>query len=366
MEDNNAIDSWDISNKKCPSCKQYLLKQVVGTETVQNQSILGLTRNKQMKQYFCQNEKCTGFNTSDSVNKRPFIATTSDNSCKVQVNQSGLPYFKVMVLGRSGVGKTSLILRWQNKSSNAIDTVMPSIAVDFVPLTCERFNTSFKLKIWDTAGQEVYGSITSLYLRDVHLAILVYSVNDVRSFNAIPGYCNELRQLSPKSMIVIVAGKTDLRINSSKGFVSKQEGIQLAESVNADCFYEVSSKTGASLEELFRVVEDKIYYQLIPDASPSPITSKIKKKDNINIKKTKDLVDNSELLDLKAKNDELQKQLDAALAQLNKKAEPFVDADVDSRVEFHRHDYVELSQANVATKDNRVKPDHSNGCCTIM
>lgn len=95
--------------------------------------------------------------------------------------------FKVVIVGDSGVGKTSLILRAVN---NEFDTTyMPSTKVD----SCDYYIRIFfpsekpivKLTIWDTAGQEMFKAITKDRYRDADAIVIVYDVNNRESFDHI-------------------------------------------------------------------------------------------------------------------------------------------------------------------------------------
>ena len=71
--------------------------------------------------------------------------------------------FKVLLIGNSGVGKSSLLLRFADDVFT--DNFMPTIGVDFKIRTIEVDGKTIKLQIWDTAGQERFRTLTSSYYR---------------------------------------------------------------------------------------------------------------------------------------------------------------------------------------------------------
>ena len=88
--------------------------------------------------------------------------------------------FKLLIIGDSGVGKSSLLVRFADNtfSGNYITT----IGVDFKIRTIEINGERVKLQIWDTAGQERFRTITSTYYRGTHGVIVVYDVTSGDSF----------------------------------------------------------------------------------------------------------------------------------------------------------------------------------------
>ena len=154
--------------------------------------------------------------------------------------------FKVILIGDSGVGKTSLLNRYMDKEfSNNIpctisaDFKIKSIQID--PLT------SAQITIWDTCGQEKYRSITKQYFKDAHGIILVFDVSDRRSFADLNNWLDEIKNNSTKddASIVLVGNKIDLE---ESRVVSYDEGNELA-ITNGLIFEETSAKSGQGIEE---------------------------------------------------------------------------------------------------------------------
>ena len=98
--------------------------------------------------------------------------------------------FKVLLIGNSSVGKSSLLLRFVDNQWN--DLFVPTIGVDFKIRTMEIDNKNVKLQIWDTAGQERFKNITASYYRGAHGIFVVYDISDNESFKNINNWMNEI------------------------------------------------------------------------------------------------------------------------------------------------------------------------------
>ena len=88
--------------------------------------------------------------------------------------------FKIVLVGDSGVGKSSLVLKYTDDVYN--DNFISTIGVDFKIHTININGKQVKLQIWDTAGQERFKSITASYYKGAHCIIFVYDITDSQSF----------------------------------------------------------------------------------------------------------------------------------------------------------------------------------------
>ena len=91
--------------------------------------------------------------------------------------------YKVVLIGNSGVGKTSLLLRFSDDVFNA--SPLTTIGVDFKMKTLKVDDKVVKMQIWDTAGQERFRSISQSYFRNSHGCIAVYDITSRASFEAL-------------------------------------------------------------------------------------------------------------------------------------------------------------------------------------
>ena len=116
--------------------------------------------------------------------------------------------FKIVVLGDSGVGKTSFIYKLNNDDFSKKGS---TIGVDFSVHCVEIENTLIKLQIWDTAGQEQFKSITKSYFRNVAGALLFFDISNNQSYKNLSHWIDELLNHDVvEESIFIIANKTDL------------------------------------------------------------------------------------------------------------------------------------------------------------
>ena len=109
---------------------------------------------------------------------------------------------KVVLLGESGVGKTSIISRFINNffAENVISTTGASYAGK--TMTFDEFGgKKIRFEIWDTAGQEQYRSLTKIFYKDAAAAILVYDITRKGSFYALKNYWyDQVKDTAPKNI----------------------------------------------------------------------------------------------------------------------------------------------------------------------
>ena len=168
------------------------------------------------------------------------------------------PPLKLLLVGDSGTGKSSLLLRFTEDRFLGEDVHMATIGVDFKVKRVDVDGRRIKLTIWDTAGQERFRTLTASYYRGAHGIIIVYVVNSRESFDDVRNiWLRELTNYADlkRSIVMVVGNKTDKKERQ----VSVAEGQQLARDLQA-LFMEASAKTKvgvqAAFEELVRKVLD--------------------------------------------------------------------------------------------------------------
>ena len=106
-----------------------------------------------------------------------------------------------------------------------------------------------KLQIWDTCGQEFYRSLVSSFYRNTSLAIIVYAINNQKSFDDLDLWIKDLKSnSSPDIKIFLIGNKADL---SEERVISKEMAEKIKEDYELDYFMETSAKTGLNIQELF-------------------------------------------------------------------------------------------------------------------
>ena len=156
--------------------------------------------------------------------------------------------FKVVLVGETGVGKTSII-------SQFIDQVFEE---ELQTSTGGSFSSkeiffdngkSLKLEIWDTAGQERYRSLTKIFYKNSSCAILVYDITKKQTFDELKNYwIGQIKESAPKDiMLAIVGNKEDLL---DKEQVDENEARDFAKENNA-LFFSTSAKNSNAINQLF-------------------------------------------------------------------------------------------------------------------
>ncbi|XP_042576184.1 ras-related protein Rab-35-like [Cyprinus carpio] len=154
--------------------------------------------------------------------------------------------FKLLIIGDSNVGKSSLLLRFADNSFSG--SYITTIGVDFKIRTVEIDGRKrVKLQIWDTAGQERFRTITSTYYRNTHGVIIVYDVTNPESFVNVKRWLNEISQNCDNVCKITVGNKND---DPSKKLVDTQDAQRFGESVGVR-FFETSAKENINVEEMF-------------------------------------------------------------------------------------------------------------------
>ena len=157
---------------------------------------------------------------------------------------------KVVLIGESGSGKTSIIQQFAYKifdpnCATSISSQYVSKVISFSDL-----RKSLRIEIWDTAGQERYRSMAKLFYQDAKIIIFVYDVTSKSSFDELINYwIPEVQNtINTKEVIFgLVANKSDLYEIEC---ITSEQGIKLADEINA-IFQKTSAKLGLGISLLF-------------------------------------------------------------------------------------------------------------------
>ena len=201
---------------------------------------------------------------------------------------------KVVLIGESAVGKTSLISQFIDQVFQ--DDQQSTIGGTFSTKIIKCGNGKIlKLEIWDTAGQERYRSVTKLFYKDANAALLVYDISNKYTFEELQNYwIDQVRDSAPKDIILaIVANKSDL-IESEQ--VDEAMAREFAKD-NGALFALTSAKTTSGVESLFLDIAKKY----TGTDSASTIESENKKEEEEYRKIRKDSVKITKQSQVKAK-----------------------------------------------------------------
>jgi len=171
------------------------------------------------------------------------------------MEESEPPLYKILLLGDSTVGKTCFLLRYMDDSF--LDLHMATIGLDYRLKTMILEDQKIvKVQLWDTAGQDKFRAITRNYYKGASGIILLFDVTNIKSFENIKKWINEIKEeISEKVSIILIGNKID---NSNERKISKEQGEKLASEIGVK-FFETSAKTGEGINECVFYLVKKIF-----------------------------------------------------------------------------------------------------------
>jgi small GTP-binding protein len=170
--------------------------------------------------------------------------------------------FKIILLGDTHVGKTSIVSQFVNKDYNKYEE--PTIGVDF-KVNCKTIHDKkVKLYLWDTAGQEKFHSIIQSYYKNVGGGVVVYDVTNTQSYNNVIRWIKEIRKYNIyenniEIPILIFGNKSDLILNRK---ITTEMGQSLADKYNV-IFYEGNVKNNKNIDLIFEKLGEKMFSTFI-------------------------------------------------------------------------------------------------------
>ena len=193
---------------------------------------------------------------------------------------------KIILVGDSGVGKTSIINRFALDEFD--EDYYPTIASNFTEVKLVINNKNFILNIWDTAGQEKYRSVNKLFVKGSKIVILVYDISSKKSFEELNYWFNFIKiELGTYYYMGLIGNKLD-KITEEE--VSIEEGQKLAESCGA-YFSLLSAKDDKEgVDNYFKELVKKylksyVYEYVLIDEKNKKSVFLTKQSDNNNIDK---------------------------------------------------------------------------------
>jgi len=174
-------------------------------------------------------------------------------------SQRGYNYLvKLLLIGDSAVGKSSLLLRFSDASFSS--SFITTIGIDFQIKSIEIDGLKVKLQIWDTAGQERFKTITTAYYRGAMGILLVYDVSSRATFDHVKDWIRQIEQHAEENVNKILVGnKSDVPAEMRQ--VTYEEGKALAAEYNLP-FYETSAKADLEVTEAFEGITKDVVDRL--------------------------------------------------------------------------------------------------------
>ncbi|UYV61618.1 RAB18 [Cordylochernes scorpioides] len=171
-----------------------------------------------------------------------------------------LTTLKLLIIGESDVGKSSLLLRFTNDTFEH-GTMSATIGVDFKVKTLTIDSSKVKLAIWDTAGSERFRTLTPSYYRGAHGAILVYDVTNRNSFAKLDQWLSELETYTTRLGLVMMLVGNKIDKSPEERQVSKEEALRYARK-HSMLFIEASAKTRDGVETAFQELVEQNFEDL--------------------------------------------------------------------------------------------------------
>lgn len=193
----------------------------------------------------------------------------------MEYEEGDVPIFKVIVLGDSSVGKTSILATLSGKPFDP--NTKATIGGSFVESVLNTSLGQIKLQIWDTAGQEQYRCLVPIYARSATAAVIVFDISKPQTFDSADNWLEILNNnKTNECAIFAVTNKMDLEPKLDSKLVEKWAFM------NKAYFAQTSAKDFNSVQNLFIAVAERSYKTPIQVTAPS-----IKSLDSTNTKKEK-------------------------------------------------------------------------------
>jgi len=160
--------------------------------------------------------------------------------------------WKIVVIGDPAVGKTSLMLRYTQKTFKEL--YIPTVGVQVSIKTVKIENHLCALNVWDIAGQQKFSNIRRLFYEGADATIIVFDITDQQSFINSSKWYNDLPSFN-KKIGALIGNKIDLE---NKRVISEEWGKTLSEKMGFQ-YFETSAKNGRNVENLFQYLAQNLY-----------------------------------------------------------------------------------------------------------
>ena len=160
---------------------------------------------------------------------------------------------KLLLLGDSSVGKTSILLKY---ISNKFDeSSISTVGVDYMDKIIDYNKFKIKLQIWDTSGEEKFRTITKNFYRNADGLLVVFDLTKKESYDHIKSWLDEAKENNDKLKTILIGNKLDLK---DERIVAIDVAKQFAEKNNLK-YIETSAKDGTNINESFQTIIDLLF-----------------------------------------------------------------------------------------------------------
>ena len=162
--------------------------------------------------------------------------------------------FNVSILGECIVGKTSICSVFLGNPF--LETTISTVGIDNAFSTVKFDGEKYKFKIFDTAGQERYKSISKSTISLADGFLLVFAVDDKKTFDILGEWIKSIKENCDisKKVLILVGNKIDIENRE----VTKEEALSFAKDNNIK-YFETSAKSGVGIKEIFNILFEDVY-----------------------------------------------------------------------------------------------------------
>ena len=181
---------------------------------------------------------------------------------------------KVLILGESKVGKSSILNRFTEKTY--LESLPPTLGIDYKIMKMNVSGFELRMQIWDTAGQERFRSITESFYKGCQAVLLVFDLTDKETFFKIKNWLNNINEKAGNSVFIVLLGnKCDLKNKEDVEIVSLEEIDAMIQDTDIK-YFPTSAKEDINIQEAFyyvaKAVVDKEKKENEDDTSKIPLT----------------------------------------------------------------------------------------------
>lgn len=179
--------------------------------------------------------------------------------------------FRVITIGDSSVGKTSIINKLVNNQFDPHEA--STVGAMFVLIVEEIEKTRVEMQIWDTAGQEKFRSLGPIYYRSADAAIVVFDFTQRRTFDNLDSWVEVFSDIAGEDALIVIAGnKSDL----ADSYQIEDEMAREWAEKNGYMYFATSALEGSGIKDMFKAITERLYGQ------SKKVTTSIKEKDDGN------------------------------------------------------------------------------------
>ncbi len=196
--------------------------------------------------------------------------TTESDAVKINKKVSGgvtnYNYlFKIALIGDSGIGKSSILVRFTE--NNYKEDTTSTIGVDFKIVSVNLGDgTNAKMQIWDTCGSERFKSLTSSFIKSCPAFLLIFDISKYKSFKNLENWMNLVNENTNPKLLCLIGNKSDLEEQRQ---VTREEALGFARKHNLK-YIETSAKINENIEDVFVYVSTTLHKEVTnPQRSPS-------------------------------------------------------------------------------------------------